>query len=53
MKKRNVKSLSLSKRSISRFNTAWINGGALPSDQGSYPPSREKEWMSLPYSHCC
>ncbi|WP_162200420.1 hypothetical protein [Kordia jejudonensis] len=53
MKKKNVKNLALSKRSISRFNTAGINGGALPSDQGSYAPSKEREWMSLPYSHCC
>ncbi|WP_430411474.1 hypothetical protein [Kordia sp.] len=52
MKKRNVKSLTLSKKSISRFNTLWIHGG-LGSQHGSYPPSKEKEWMSLPYSHCC
>ncbi|WP_156168930.1 hypothetical protein [Kordia jejudonensis] len=53
MKKRNVKSLSLSKRSISRFNTLTINGGWLDTWHASHPAGKEREWMSLPYSDCC
>jgi hypothetical protein len=51
MKNRTIKNLSLSKKSISRFNTIWANGGLHPRHE-SHPPSDDKEWMSLPYTHC-